>query len=411
MGVTIDNFGASLQHNLPGVIETLNNTVNAKKLTKGKVKKWQGSKLTKHVHVQRSSAISWAEDGGAITPSKKQSYEEAEAYRKFCTGQVGVTDGILNNASDTTYAARAVLESELRGMMTGVQKFYNYFWTRDGTGIVTLLGATVSGATLTVDDARGLWDGGTYTCLDAGTPTTEHFNFTMSKTARAYNNTLGSATITPSASVASASQAADDYIVWGQGAYKSYNRAITGLDAGIDDAASTFQGINASTYNRWTSPTLDAVGTLTPDVLRKMIGMIFQEGGKSTDGLTAVTEVWIANVMDAMFESAVRITPDTKVAGQATPTFQSTLGRIKIETDPDSPYGTIFLIDPSQISFAVQKELHWRPATNGGGGILARSDGSLRYTATFLEQSELFYEQRNRCGKMTGITETVGTAY
>src|SRR3990167_4124756 len=414
MSVSIDTFGANFVHYLGGVIKVLNKTVRAKELCKGGTKKWEGSKLVKHVHVERSAAFNLTEDGGAIPPAKKQGYVEASAYRKFAYGSVGITDGQLNNATTTKHAAIKVVDSELRGLMEGMALFYNLFWTRDGTGVVTLLGATTNGSTITVDDARAIWRKGTYTCLDASTPTTEHFNFECDSVARSYNNTLYSATVTPTASVASGSQAADDLIVWGAGAYQSYNKAITGLDAGIDDAATTFQGVDCATYTQWTSPVLSNSGTrrdLTPALIRRMLSSLKQEGGQAKKTMSVLSTVWICEKFDEMYESAVRITPDDTTVGQATPTFQSSHGKVRIESDQHSPYGKMFFLEPSEITFAVQKELHWRPVSNGGGGIFMRSDVSGKYTATCMEQSEIFYEARNRCGKIEDISETVGTAF
>lgn len=414
MTVTIDTFGANFIHYLGNVVTVLNDVVRAKKLCKGKVKKWEGSKLVKHVHLERSPAIAFVEDGGATAPSRKQGYQEASAYRKFCTGTVGITDGQLNNATKTTHAAISVVESELRGMMTGIKNFYNYFWTRDGTGVVTLLGATASGTTLTVDDARLLWDGGDFSILDAATPTTVHTTFRVKSTARSYDNTLKSATVTPTATVAAAGQDPDDYIVWGTGDWRSYGRAINGLDSLIDDSSTTFQGIDTSVWTRYTSPVIDAgSGTVevTPDQIRRMLAMLDQEGGKVAQDTFILGNVWEMVRFDEMFESAVRITPDSKVMGQATPSFQSSLGKVTLVTDKDAPYGKLFFVCPSEITFAVQKELHWRPLTNGGSGILARQEGNLRYTATAMEQSELFIEARNKCGKIKDLGETVATAF
>lgn len=415
MTVTIDTFGANFIHYLGNVVEVLNDVVRAKKLCKGKVKRWEGSKLVKHVHLERSPAIAWVEDGGATAPSRKQGYQEASAYRKFATGTVGITDGQLNNATSTKNAAISVVESELRGMMNGIKNFYNYFWTRDGTGVVTTLGATTGGAaTITMDDARLLWDGGDFSILDAATPTTVHTSFRVKSVARAYDNTLKAASVTATASVAAAGQAENDYVVWGTGDWRSYGRAINGLDALIDDSASTFQGIDASVWTRYTSPVIDAgSGTIevSPDYIRRMLAMLDQEGGKVAKDTFILGNVWQMVRFDEMFESAVRITPDSKVMGQATPTFQSSLGKVTLVTDKDAPYGTLFFVCPSEITFAVQKELQWRPLTNGGSGILARQEGNLRYTATAMEQSELFIEARNKCGKIKDLAETVGTAF
>lgn len=408
MSVSIDTFGASFIHYLPGVVQTLNKLVKAKKLTNGRMKKWEGKYLSKHVHVSRNGGLSWASDGGAISPAARQRYVESKAYRRFLPGKVQITDGMLDNAKTTRHAAIRVVESELRGLLNDMKKVLNFFWTRDGTGVVGLLGSTTNGATITMDDARGIWDNADYTILDTD-GSTEHATFTASKVARAF--TSSEATVTPAASVASGSQAQNDYVVWGAGNYMSYNKAITGLDSGIDDASTTFQGLATSTYTRYTSPVISSVGVLQPDDLRQILAMIYQESGEEVGTMKCVTNTFGMLNMDAMFEGDVRITPDTKTVGTSTPYFQSTLGKIEFEHDPDSPYGKVFLFDPDEITLATQRDLSFRKNGHTDGSIFKRDDNALSYSATALMTCELFYEQRNKMGKLEGVTETKQSAF
>ena len=170
-----------------------------------------------------------------------------------------VTDGVLKNAATTKNAAISVVESELTGMMTGIKKFENLMWTRAGDGKVAEVGTTASGATITVDDARGLWDGKDYEIRDT-TPATIHVpSFTVSKVGRAVDAS-DEVTVTPAASIAASGQAAGDGIYWGSGTQSAFNIALTGLDALIDDASTTFQNVNTTTYPRYTSPVLDNSG-------------------------------------------------------------------------------------------------------------------------------------------------------
>jgi hypothetical protein len=57
-GVSIDDFGASFIHYLPGYIMTLNNTTKARLLPKGKLT-WEGVHLEKKVHVRRNPSITF----------------------------------------------------------------------------------------------------------------------------------------------------------------------------------------------------------------------------------------------------------------------------------------------------------------------------------------------------------------
>jgi hypothetical protein len=410
-GVTVENFGADFTKYLPGVRKTLNEEMNARKMTTGKLK-WQGTNLEFRVHVSRNPAVGNIEDGGNFPVAGKQGYVPAKAYRKFMVGSVQLTDGALANAATTENAAISVTESELTGLIMGLKKYANGMWTRDGTGIVATLGATVSGSTVSVSDARMLWDGKDFEIRDAATPTTIHTNFTVSRTARAFNAS-NEAVVTTAASVSSVGQAQGDYVVWGTGANSSYGRAITGLDALIDDAATTFQNVNCATYPRYTSPVLSNSGTaraLTPSLFRQMLSMLRQETGESPGGITVLTNIFEAINVEELYEGELRITPDTTVAGVAVASFQSTLGRINIATDPDFPYGKMMFLAPEEITYAVQAELDWRRDA-AGQPVLKRSDTFAGFTGTAIEIGELVIEQRNKCGKIEDLAETKSTAY
>jgi hypothetical protein len=375
---------------------------------------WEGERLEWRVHVKRNPAVSNIEDGGAFPIAGKQSYVPAYAYRKFCVGSVQVTDGALTNAATTKNAAISVVESELTGMMDGIKKYQNGTFSRDGTGVVATVGTTASGATITVSDARMLWDGKDYEIRDVVTPATIHVpSFVVSRVARA-PTAANEATVTPTAAIGALGQVTGDYIVWGTGGSSSYGRAITGLDALIDDAATTFQGVDCSVYTRYTSPVLGNLGTpraLTPSLFRQMLATIKQEAGEDPpDGMTVMGPVFEAINLEELYEGDLRITPDTTTAGIAVSSFQSVLGRINIVTDPDAPYGKLFFLDPSQLVYAVQAELDWRRDAPGAS-IFKRSDTFAGYTATAIETCELAIMERNRCGKIEDLTEARTTAY
>jgi hypothetical protein len=409
-GVGIQDYGALFIKYLPGVTKTLNNTSPARQIPLGKVK-WEGDRLLKKVHVKRNTGVTNTTDGGAIPPAGKQTYVDSEAYRKFIVGAVEVTDGILNTASSTQNAAISVTKSELEGLMDSIHKWENYQFTRDGTGVVALLGSTTSGATITVNDARAMWDDQTYEIRTAASPTTIVQTFTVSRTARALTNS--EATVTLSATMSSGSQAQGDYITWNSGNLSAYGKAWTGLDKLIDDATGTFQSVNVTTYPRYTSPVLDNGGTarpLTPTLFRQMLAMIKQESGQDAGrDIVVLTSLWDGINVEELYEGEVRITPDTSTVGLVMPTFQTVLGRVKVMTDPDTPYGKMYFIDRNEISRAVQAELDWRKSD--GGGIFERSNNFLGYFANAVEISELFMDQRNRCGKIEDLKQTIKSAY
>jgi len=412
-GVNIDDFGASFIHYLPGVVKILNNTSKARLLPKGK-HKWEGINIQKYVHVKRNAAIAAVQDGGAIPAAGKQTYVPLKAYRKFIVGSVKVTDGVLNNAATTKNAAIAVVESELRGMLDGTRRWENFFFTRDGTGVVGLLGAAASStATIQMDDARLMWDDAYYSILDTN-GTTEHATFKCASTARAFSS--GLAQVTASAATAANSSATNDYVVWrGSTAAgtSSYNQVPMGLDGMIDDNTGTFQAINCDTYTRYTSPVLSNGGTaraLQPRLFRQALAAIKSETGDDPpQGMSVLTNQWGSMNVEEMYEGELRISETTKVAGIEIAAFQSTLGRVNIVDDDQSPYGKMFFVDFGEITRAVQKEMDWRKQK--GGGIFRPLDNSLNWVANCLEICEFFIERRNRCAKIEDISENKITAF
>lgn len=410
-GVSIDTFGASMIKYMPGVRQTLNKSSNMRRLAKAKQKKWQGESLDFSVHVSRNPAVGNIEDGGSFPAAGKQTYVFAKVYRKFTVGSVQLTDGILKNAASTEGATISVTESELDGMMEGMKKYENLMFTRDGTGVIGLMGADVTAASagdvFTMDDARGVWVGKSYEIRDDAAPTTIRGSFTAAGVARALT-AASEAQVTADAALP-AGVLEGDYVVWGSGNDSAYNRAITGLDSLIDDSTGTFQNVNCTTYPRYTSPVLTASANraLTPQLFKQMLAMIKQESGDDApNGMTVISNTWQAAAIEEMYEGELRMRPDDKVGGLAATSFQTALGSVKLVVDPDAPYGKFFFVDPNELLFASQAELDWR-RDGPGGAIFKRNDASAVYTATALEACELAILTRNKCGKIEAITENL----
>jgi hypothetical protein len=400
-GVSISNFNASFIDYLPGVTESLNDTVMVRKLAR-KDYKWEGANISFFVHTARNHAIGYIEDGGAFPIPDKQDYVEAKAYRRFLTGSVQITDGALANAATSKRSAIDVTTSELRGMINGLGTFEGFMAYRNGDGTVGTVSATSSGTTLYLDDARLMWDDATYQEYNSGL-TSSYGNLKVTSTARALSS--GSAVVTVDAVPDGTS---GNKIVWNG----SLNRAITGLDSMVDDASTTFQNISTATYPRYTSPVLSNSGTerpLSPTLFRQMLAMISQESGvKPPSGMTVLTNKWLGIETEELYEPELRITPETKTAGIAIASFMSSFGRVAIVPDTVAPYNKMYFMDFSQVYRAVQKELDWR---RQGGEIFLRSDVSAAWKATAIEICEYFIKQRNRCGKIEDLAETETTAY
>tara|TARA_R110000824_G_scaffold179994_2_gene360361 strand:+ start:522 stop:1751 length:1230 start_codon:yes stop_codon:yes gene_type:complete len=407
-GVNIDNVGLTFTRFLDGVVETLNHTSKARSLVRQQ-DKWTGSHIEGKIHTARSTAIGYVEDGGAFPVADKQDYETYKAFRKFTVGSVQITDGAMATAAKSPNVARDVVTSEVKGLMNNILKFENGFFFRDGTGTVaTLADGQASGTTadVQVDDARMLWDGGTYNQYNAALSAKDG-DVTVSNVESALNAN-GNSVINLSTGLA-ATTATSDVLVWNG----AVNRAITGLDKLIDDSTSTFQSVDVSLNPRYSSTVLSNGGTkrdLTPALFRSMLASIQSRSGseRPSDGLSVLCDSWQAINVEELYEGELRLTPESKVGGLAVAAFQSALGRIDIIVDTDCLHNKMFFCDFSKIYRAVQKQLGWR---REGGSIFKRSDVSGVYTATAIEIAEMYIKERHTSGKIEDLNASMATAY
>ena len=408
-GVNIDNVGLTFTRFLDGVVETLNHTSKSRNLVR-KDENWTGSHIEGRLHTARSTAIGYVADGGAFPTADKQDYATYRAARKFIVGSVQLTDGAMATAAKSPNVARDVITSEVKGMMNNILKFENGMFFRDGTGKVATITDSMSGSTdIQVDDARMLWDGGTYQMFPSTmTAGTSDGDVVVSNVESALHSS-GDALVNFTGALP-ATSASDDVLVWNG----SLNKAITGLDKLIDDAlVADFQFVSTTNFPRYTSMCLDNNGTnrdLTPSLFRQLLAGIMSRTGseRPSDGLTVLCNSWQAINIEELYEGELRLTPDSKVAGISVASFQSSLGRIDIMVDTDCLYNKMFFADFSKIYRAVQKPLGWR---REGGSIFKRSDVSGVWTATAMEIAELYIKERHTCGKIEDLNETKSTAY
>lgn len=403
-GVNVDNVGLTYLHILDGVTETLN---QASKL-RSKVRQnyqWTGSHLEHKLHTARNHAIKFMNDGSTFPVADKEDYSSMKVGRKIVGGSIQLTDASMATASKSAEVAMDVVSSATEGLMKGIMKFENFFGSRDGTGKVGAIAQTTSASatTIYVDDARALWDGASYQVYNS---TTLVGTITVSKVAAALTSS-GYATVTIAANGLTL---VAGYNIYWDGAY---GIAYTGLDSLTDDASTTFQNISTTNFPRWTSMVLDNSGTkrdLDPVLFRQVMAGIFHKTGDDlpVNGLDCLGTAWQLANLDELYESSLRLAPDSNTTGVATPSFQSSLGKVTMNADSDAPYNKIFLTDYSQIFRGVQKKLGWRVQN---GQIFLRSDTSPVWTATALEISELYIKGRNSSGKIEDLNETIKTAY
>lgn len=400
-GVSIQNAGLLLTNYLDGVDDTLQNTSRLRSRIR-RNNKWTGDHLEWRVHVRRSGAVGNTEDGGATPVPNKQTYVPAKTYRKFMVGSIRLTDGVKAAGSGGRAVAKSVLESEMEGLFKELDLYDNGMGYRDGTGVVANVTANIAGTTLTVDDSRMLWEGLTFEIYDT-TLTTKRGEVVVEQ--QNSDPSGDNATVTLQATLAGVVNT--DKVVW----KGSLNRAITGLDLLVDDAASTFQNVNAATYPHYTSLVMDNGGTLrdlTPSLFRQMLAGLAQKSGTDKISRSALTNVWEGVNVEELYEGEIRLSPESRVAGFVIASFHSAAGRIDVETDPLALYNKMFFVDWSQLYRGVQQRLSWR---RQGDSIFTISQDFLNMTATALEICDYYIRERHTSGKLEDLNETRSTMY
>jgi multidrug transporter EmrE-like cation transporter len=402
-GVNVDNSGLTYLHILDGVTETLNQSSKARSKVNQNYE-WRGSHLEHKLHTARNHAIGFMSDGSAFPVADKEDYVSMKVGRKIVGGSIQLTDAVMATASKSAEVALDVVSAHTQGLMKNILKFENFFFSRDGTGAVATVKAAISSTTLLVDDARGLWRGASYQVY---TGSSLVGTVTISNVARA-PTASGYATVTLTATLAGVTTG--DKLYWNG----AYGIAYTGLEALVDDSTpvgggSTFQSVTmsgAGAEPQYTSIVQDAGGVLRaldPSLFRSLQAGIYHNVGDEPGELDCMGTGWQLANLDELYEAALRLSPDSKVGGLSTPSFQSSLGKINMSPDSDAPYNKLFLVDYSQIYRGVQKKLGWR---NQSGQIFLRSDSSGVWTATAIEIAEMYIKQRNSSGKILDLEES-----
>lgn len=401
-GVNVDNVGTTFVHILDGATETLNQSSRARSKVRQEYN-WKGSHLEHKLHTARNHAIGFGRDGSAFPVADKEDYESIKIGRKIVMGSLQLTDAVMATASKAPQVAVDVVEDHVRRMMKNILKFENFFFFRDGTGKVATCKSAASGVTFKVDDARALWKGATVQVYNG---VTLRGSITITKVSQT-PDASGYATVTFGGT--DPGIASGDTLYWNN----SKGIAYSGLDLLIDDASGTFQGFSVTNNPEYVSYVNDNGGTLRdldPVLFRKALAAKGQKSGMEGDlgsGTTCLgTYNMLAN-MDELYEANVRLTPESKSGGVATPSVHSSLGKLTLEADSDAPYNKIFLADFSEIYRGVQQKLGFR---KNAGDIFMRSDVSSVWTATAIEICEMYIKDRKTSAKIEDLNEDIVVA-
>ena len=328
---------------------------------------WTGTEKDFRVHVTRSGAIKFSEDGGAFPASSAQGHVVGKAYRKFLLAKIAVTDGLMA-AIRGAGAVTDATEEEVKQMMKDILKYESFFAYGDGTGVISTFEDNTlasSASNVPVDDGRFL-RGFSRSSMEFdvynAALTTKRGTVKVTSVANAPTAT-GAYSVTFDQTVAGT--IATDVLI----PKDCLNRAITGLDALVDDAASTFQNIAVNTYPEYSSMVSSNGGTnreLSPNLFRRVLAGLVEKSGQMPGNLKALASPRQLIKMEELYEGELRLQPGTSVGGIKVSKFQSALGNIDLAHDTEAPLNTMFLPDLSKIRREVPKVRQRRRNDSGG---------------------------------------------
>lgn len=415
---TLSNQGALLEHTFTG-LGLLKMRIGVRRRIAGKVVKITKPYARKYLRMSPITSIHNTVDGGKIGAPNTPVEVESRVYPRFQACSTGLTTVAARAESDALKGnkggASNVAKYYINSMLETAVLYDNFMTFRDGTGIVALLGTTVSGSTITVSDGRLLLEGASYEIRSASTGAVLA-SFTVSKKANAL--TSGYVTVTLVSSIAANGQAAGDYITWGSGDRASYGKALTGTQALVNDSSATFQYVSGSSYPQWSSIVNDNAGTaraIDTRVIRNTMAAIKyrqdDSGFNNKKVRTVFTVPEIQAELEEMYESALRIAADTNQVGSpdGNMVFNSALGRWKFDSNYYLPYGEIQLIDQNEIVNCVWMELSPHGGEGKGGGLMGAYKATtsvLSQVAEFAESSNLMIFDRSTSARITNISMT-----
>lgn len=313
---------------------------------------------------------------------------------------IELTDVVFALAKGDRGSIRSATQHLIKSALGQSMRYREIMHYLDGTGVVGVLGGTVTAGTTTMTvgayDAtagrstdrtgiqQGVWPGAVYDVYSAAGA------FIGEVTVASQSDPSGATGIfTLAAPGFPAGVSVGDLLVW----KGSYGIAYDGLNNLVDnDVSGTFQGITFSSNplaNAWVS-TVSAAGgtprTLTPSLFIRALQGIFGATGNSGDsnfdaGMTAAGLQVLANpalaeqitglyqVTTAAANSAatsaspnlVRGTPETKKWGNGSLSLATPFGDLTVKLKNNCPNSQCFGVDYSQIKFVESMPLDWRP--------------------------------------------------
>lgn len=390
---------------------------------------WNGAReYIKRIEVGRNEGVYFTAEGGRPPEAGEQQVEAFRIGCRYTHGQINwtvqskkATQGVASGFAD-------IVEYKTKGLLKSLKWQRLFGLWGDGRGVRALInGDPGTGTTLTLDSPGGVAGsnhGNRY--LNVGmyvvaiNPATGALR--AGGTRRINAVAAGGNTVTVDAAI-DAAWADNDYIVKAYGSNASINIRDTdwqhppmGMLGMLDNGAyvNTYFGLSRTTFPILNATRINNVGGLSADVIQRAIDVATQIGGGD------IREHWMSmdvrraylTIMqqDRRYTAEHLMRPDalTKSAKGGYDDGMTVGGR-PVKTDPHSPYGMWFGLDPDGCKRYVMEDGEWADETGAIWRAVANEVDTLE--ATYRIYDQFIHEQPNTCFRLEDISTTFAIAH
>ena len=388
--ITKELYEGTLRKQLNDDIKTLK---RIERTSEGVTSEVGGKYVTFPIHTRRNSGIGARNENEALPTAGQQGTAAARVGLRYQYGRIQLTGQTMELVKTNAQAFMSALDLEVNGVKNDLRKDGNRQVYGDGSGMVALITAVVTGVTFTIKTGQWLQDGEMVdvidgTTLGSATPTVKASNRQVTA--------IGATSVTISG--ANVTTAVGDIIV----RTGNVNREWTGLGA-IVKATGTLYNIDPTTEPVWKGTVDSNSGTnraLSEGLMTTMVDNIRTKGGNVS---VIFQNLGVRRAYANLLVSSRRFTNTQQFTGGFSGlAFTTDEGDIPVVADVDAPPNTQYFVNEKEIK--LYREGDWS-FMDRDGSMWQRVVGYDAYEATLFQYSEIGTHRRNSHGVLQDITE------
>lgn len=399
MAATIATITPYLKEVYQGRIrEQLNNdTKTLKRIMRtnaGVTNEVNGKYVTFPVHTTRNSGIGSRNEMEPLPIPGQQGYAAARVQLKYAYGGIQLTGQAISLSDSDTKAFARVLDQEMTGLKTDIQKDMNRQVYGDGTGAIGTVATTNAATTSIVVASAASFQKGAL--IDIVTlPSTVAV---AARTITGVNLSTNTITISGANVAVTAGQ-----ILVRNG---SLGREITGLAAIVNNTG-TLYNIDPTVETEWTSE-VDSNGG-TPRALSegRMITMADRIRGRGGETSVIFQSPGVRRAyFNLLSQQRMVVNEQEFTGGFKGLAFTTDDGEIPAVSDFDAPSGTQYFVNEKALTYYRDEEWHWLDRDGSMWKQVRDANGDYdAYYARLVEYHELGTDRRNTHGVIKDLQE------